>query len=402
VKERVTVRRAFFFVVAAATPLVACQLLVGIDDDRFSVLAPPAPAADASSEEAAATLPDLCAHRGPPPPPEGGAGGENRTFYLAVDRYVLNEAAAGFDLDEVCTCDPLDRSRGAGQPTCAAPEGSAPACDGDGGLDNTLGRTLEPLSGLVDVAAGFNRQVDCGRGTLLLVISNYNGEADDLDVKVSVIESIGIRDPSDGGADAAAGCGADAAVPTLPPKRDGTDRWDVPLGVTPGVRAQVSGWVRDFNLVIDNRRVSSTLPFYFGATLAQLSGVVITGRLVPLGPTGEVLDGGVDAGRPTSFRLVDGTLAGRAPAAQVLVGAGLIESEGVLACKSAVFDAVIRPAVCGAVDTMHDTNLDLRGLRCDAISVAARFEATPAELGDQREHMVETPCGPDWDKQTCP
>ncbi len=398
-------RRALLGAVVAATPLVACQLLVGIDDDTFTVVppvAPPAPSPDASSDEAAA-LPDLCEHRGPPPRPEGGAGGENRMFVLAVARYVLNDSTAGFDLDEVCSCDPLDRSKGAGQPTCvrssAAPREAE--CDSDGGVDNAMGRALEVVSNLVDVAKGFNRQVACGRGTLLLVISNYNGEADDLDVKVSLIETLGISTDGGAGQDAGPGCAVDGEAPTAPPKGDGTDYWNVPLGATPGLRTQVNGWVKDYRLAIDARRSSSTLPFYFGETLAELSGVVLTGQLVPLGPTGEVLDGGLDAGAPTSFRLVDGTLAGRAPVQQLVVGAGLVDDGNVLACKSPLFETLIRPSVCAAVDTMHDTSLDLRGLPCDAVSVTARFDAVPANIGAQQPRMPRTPCGPDWDKQGC-
>lgn len=117
-------RRALV-VLAAGTSLVACQLLVGMGDDPFSVSVtpPPLPLSDASSEEAAA-LPDLCAHRGPPPRPEGGAGGDNRRFVLAVDSYILDDSTAGFDLDQVCTCDPLDRSKGAGRATCVARAGA--------------------------------------------------------------------------------------------------------------------------------------------------------------------------------------------------------------------------------------------------------------------------------------
>jgi hypothetical protein len=398
--------RALVVLVSAPTLLVACQLLVGIDDDRFTVT-PSVPVSDASSEEAEAPVLESCAHLGPPPRPDGGVGGESRSFVLAVDSYVLNDSTAGFDLDDACTCDPLDRSKGPAQPTCVGPS-ITPSCDGDAGVDNALGRALEPLTAVVDVGASFNREVDCGRGTLLVMISNYNGEANDIDVKVSIVETLGIPDDSDGGASAdagPAGCSSDSnAAATLPPRRDGTDRWDVPPGATtPGARTEISGWVNDFHLAIDGRRSPSTVPFYLGPTLLGLNGVVVSGELVPVGPSGEALaivDGRIQGGPATSFRLTRATMGGRAPARQVLVGAGLLPNGNTYVCKSNVFQ-IVKSGVCGAADTVHDTSLDLLGLPCDAISVAAKFEAIPALVGNERSRAESTPCGPDWAKQTC-
>ena len=385
-------RRALCFLLAAATPLVACQLVVGIEDDRFTVappVIPPDPASDASSEEAA-VLPDLCAHRGPPARPDGGAGGDGQKFILAVDSYVLDDVNSGFDLDGICTCDPLDRSQGAGRATCGSPTNDA-LCDGDGGVDNRLAATLAPLGGIVDVSAIFNRQVACGRETLLVVLSNYNGEANDLDVKVSVIEAFGIPD-DDGGASANAGCAVQGEPPTLPPRRDGNDSWDVPPGATtPGARTEISGWVTDFHLVVDARRSTSTVPFYFGGTLVTLSGFVMSGKLVPLG----VVDGG------PAFRLREATLAGRAPARQVAIGAGQLNLGGGYLCDVPNWSS-LKAAICDATDTVHNIGLDLTGQPCDAVSVGVRFEAIPALLGTERSRVKTTPCGSNWEMQNCP
>lgn len=397
-----TLRRALLGFVAAAAPLLACQVLVGIEDDRFTV-APPTQTPEASAD--APPQPDLCEHRGPPPRPEGGLGGDGRRFVLAVDSYVLDDQRAGFDLDQVCTCDPLDRSKGAGQATCIAPT-DQPACDEEGGIDNRLGSALAPLKDLVvDVGAIFNQQVECGGETLLLVLSNYNGEADDIDVKLSVVETLGILDDSDGGTDAGTleGCAVDGQPRTLPPKRDGTDVWNVPLGAsTPGARTEVSGWVKNFQLVADARQSTSTLPFYFGRTLVTLSGVAIMGQLVPLDGAGKelpIVDGRVQGGPATAFRLTRATLAGRAPARQVVVGAGLLKPD-VYVCNALVWP-LVKNIICGAPDTVHNIGLDLAGQPCDAISVGARFEAVPAILGPERPRTETTPCGPDWDKQSC-
>ena len=221
-----------------------------------------------------------------------------------------------------------------------------------------------------------------------------------------MIETLGIPDDSDGGASKGAGpgCSADAQPPTRPPRRDGTDRWDVPPGATtPGARTEVSGWVKDFRLAIDGRGSPSTLPFYFGPTLIALNGVVLTGDLVPLGPAGETLtivDGRIQGGPATSFRLTRATLGGRAPARQVVIAAGLLEAAGDYVCKSLVFPFV-KSSLCEAADTVLDPSLDLFGLPCDAVSVAARFEAIPALVGNERSRTPIAPCGPDWANQSC-
>jgi len=400
--EGTPLRRAFLFVLAAASPLVACQMLVGIDDDRFSV-ARPAPTPDASTD-ADTPLPDLCAHRGPPARPEGGAEGEARRFVLAVDKYVLDDKTAGFDLDHACTCDPLDRSRGAGQPTCTSST-SGPTCDGDGGVDNSLAAALEPVDGLLDINEVFNRNVACGRATVLIVLSDYNGEADDLDVKLSVIEGLGILDESDGGAGADAGCAASGGPPTLPPRRDGTDPWTVPPGATtPGARTEVSGWVKNFQVAVDGRQSTSTLPFLFGRTLLTLSGVVLTGDLVPLGKTGEdlpVVDGRIQGGPATSFRLTRATLGGRAPARQVVVAAGQLETGLPPLCNAPEWP-FLKSVICSTADSLQNIGLDRMGLPCDAISVGVRLEAVPALIGKENSRTEPSPCGPDWSKQTCP
>jgi len=383
--------------------LAACQLLVGIDEDRFTVVRSSAPEASA---DAGTSLPDLCAHHSPPSRPEAGAIGENRTFVLAIDSYRLDDSTAGFDLDGVCTCDPLDRSKGAGQPTCIAPAKADASCDGDGGIDNALGRAVESLRPLINVSEMFDRQVACGGETLLIVISDYNGEADDIAVKVSVIETVGLFESSDGGAstDAATGC-VEAGPPTFPPRRDGTDRWDVPPGATtPGSRTEISGWVKNFHLALDNRRSTSTLPFYFGRTLVTLSGVVMTGQLVPLGAAGEtlpVVDGRIQGGPAKSFRLERATLAGRLPARQVVVGAGQLRLANGFACTIPEW-SILKPLICDAVDSVHDIGLDLTSQSCDAISVGMRFEAVPALVGKERPRSEESPCGPKWAEQVCP
>lgn len=389
-------RRALLLSAIVALPILACQSLLGIEDDRFTVASPEAGAE--ASADATTELPDLCAHTGPRARPEAGAGGVSREFVFALDSYVLDDGTAGFDLDGVCTCNPLDRSLGGGRDSCIAPT-DASTCDDDGGVDNRLGFSLAGIKSVLDVSGIFNRQVACGGETVLLVLSDYNGEADDPDVKLQVVETLGILG-DDGGVDAGPDCAVQGQPPTAPPKRDGKDVWNVPRGAL--ARPEIRGWVRDFHLVVDARKSPATLPFTFGRTLVTLSGAAIEGRLVPMDADGgdlPIVDGRVEGGPAAQFRLTDAVLAGRAPVLQVVVGAGLLNQGGYV-CNSPAWSFVKR-VICGTPDTVENVADDLAGRPCDAVSIGARLEAVPAQRGPERERTETTPCGPNWAKQTC-
>jgi hypothetical protein len=246
-----------------------------------------------------------------------------------------------------------------------------------------------------------NTEIACGRQTLLYVLQNYNGQANDPDVVVSALQSVGIHTPHDGGAELdGSACHVDDvafdAGAAYPAKFDGTDIWAPAAGLPAEV---VTGWVQDFRLVLDGRPKGTAggklLPLIFGSRVVTVGTPILVARLVPLDESGQVLpidgSGKIQSpdGKARSFRLVDGILAGRASASDALAGAASIRigaspvSNGELCGQPALY-CVIKNVVCSGADSMKLPTLDFKGESCDALSIVLQFDAVPALRGAPR------------------
>lgn len=108
--------------------------------------------ADVAPAEAA-TPTDPCSHATYPPPPlkDDDPVAEVPSFAVAVREESVTGAIdggapIGFDLDGVCSCFADTSTAHAAEPSCIAPEGGAPACDGDGGVDREIDTLLAAYS----------------------------------------------------------------------------------------------------------------------------------------------------------------------------------------------------------------------------------------------------------------
>jgi hypothetical protein len=392
-------------------PALACQLILGIDDHDFNA---PSVTTDADSTDAADTGPrDLCAHAGPPTNAEGKDLPNMPaplTFALRTSSFsgASDAAPGGYDLDNACTCDPRDPRSEAG-PTCLPSKSpSAPsACDGDGGVDNaaaailsTFQIALVALKLPTDVDGLLSRELECGRQSLILVLENYNGQADDPDIRIRPLVSYGIREAHDGGEKLGhPSCPGDEAG-TFPPgsaypaKFDESDFWTLRAGG--GAGFPFPGWVRGFKLVSDRRSVShEVIPLLlFGGTVLSVSTPVLTGDLVPLDSAGNdirIIDGKIDTpdGTAKRFRIRNGELTGRASSAELLEGFGKLnvnlglggpgDTRRLLCSYTDVFP-LLKQAICDAVDVHRLPFRDYKGEPCDALSIVLRFEASPASV----------------------
>jgi hypothetical protein len=396
--------------------LAACQWLVGIDDGELVV-----PIRDAGTDSPR----DLCPHVAPPVVPEQSDSDEEGSFVFAfssVDPTGRRDGGevVGFDLDRVCSCDGRD-PLGA-NPTCLARDPAvsrdAGVCDPDGGIDNGFADVVsefELLLSRADMVKTFNREIHCGRQSVLVFLSKYNGQANDPGVVVGLVESYGIRESHDGG-EQPSECTSDGGDGggTFPPKYDGTDRWSVPKGkVTPTVAGPVTGapatgWVRNFELVIDIRdpRVETRLPVVLGTTVSSISGVVLSAKLVPVDAEGKDIPvdgaGKIQStdGKAARFRLTNGILSGRVAVDDVLTGLSTLNIGDEPLCHQPVVMEVMTPTLCNAADTMTIPSRDSKGNRCDAITIALQFDAVPAILGiehvnDERDAgCPRVSCGP--------
>ena len=410
-------RARYVFVVALGAAFVAaCELVAGIHAHDFLL-----PDADTDAAEAEASPPETCAHTSPPAAPSRASGTDlGRTLVFALRTLDLSgktasSVAVGFDLDGVCTCDAHDGTPRDGGLSCKLP--AAPlvpgACDKPGGVDNAFGAVYAQFIGYPQgekFPALLNQSFDCGKQTLLLLVGGYNGEADDEHVTVAPIFSRGIREESDGSTPYPdAGC--NSAFAPFPAKWDGNDRWSVPPGTItrlpsgdPAVLGPVlSGWVSNWELVVDQRSNpnAAPVPFFFADTSALTSQPVIAARLVPLDSSGaEIKDGGA----PTKFRLVDGILAGRSSAASLLsaIGAFHVRGDGgtddIYVCSpilKGIYDD-LKATTCNARDVTISVDAAASSA-CDSISMALLFTADRATIG-AADYDIPPPdggaCGP--------
>ena len=401
-------------VAALASLAAACQLIAGIQDHRFQLEAQPAEAGPVDSAVPdAPALPDPCSHTAPPRRPDAGFDDITTTYVFAVrtvDFSGADEAGAplGYDLDGVCTCDSRPGTAHGGATACTPP--AAVPCDFDGGVDNALYGPFRSVAGFLGTdntgAALLGNQSECGRETLLLVVGDYNGRADDGNVRVGLIPSFGIRDPHDAGDDPDSACGNGTAAP-YPAKWDGTDVWSfaegtairkgpdvIPVVVTPD--AYVTGYrlvvppVRSVTLFLGNQAVELSSP----AAVATLVGIDAQGNDVPPGTT------------PVAFRISDGVIAGRIATYAFLTSLGQLKPKGAnggLLCNYAPIAIPLKQQACGIADILTDPIRDFQApdgspFLCDAISTAVRFTAQPAQVGDvySPDAGPDAGCAADW------
>ncbi len=353
-----------------------------------------------NADAAAPRPPDPCAHAFPAAPPDtdDAPGEELPPFFVAVRTIQLageNGAVPGFDLDGVCTCDTRPDTAYDGGPSCVA---SAPRCDADGGVDNSLSvlaSQLSPFFALDDVP---RKLIAAGRRTLLVQIGKYNGRANDKEIAVGFALSDGIREK---------GCATSIENPAKgiwSPGWCGDDRWSLlPDSIIPSTKQpliQGVGYVREGVLIL---QIGGTLLLPFNeVSVLTFGSPVITGTLVPLREDLQPRD---RATQPTDkekrlWSITKGTVAGRVKATELLGALGTIElprlgdggSAGYL-CQETQY-AFARDQICASLDMSSSKALDFDPrAQCDSLSTALTFTAFPAFPGDVRATApTENPC----------
>lgn len=170
----------------------------------------------------------------PPPPHESTSSADDnvtRTFALHDISLTRNEVGAppiGLNLDERITLDPGDIE-------CSPPDTTVdPILDGEDGIDNAFGARILPTLPLAapcledDIALHHGR----GRGTLLLIVRHWNGEANDARVDVTITHATHgtSADPEDvmfGGVDETDLVLLSNTSPAPAPTWTGDDNWFV-------------------------------------------------------------------------------------------------------------------------------------------------------------------------------
>jgi hypothetical protein len=288
-----------------------------------------------------------CESAQPPAPPPETAGGGTISFVVAVRTVDLGDLGdtPGYDLDHICTC-----TDDAG-PSCLSPTSH---CDVPGtGIDNSaagLIQLVESTSSNVNFhSTNLDTTANEGKWTLLIQVSDYNGEPDDFDVNVALYPSSGLGST---------------------PSWDGSDMWPVEPssvgegGVSDPVYTSLGAYVSGGVLVAGLPNVG--IVFSGGSTfsLSLVSGI-LTGKLVK-GAHG--------------WSITDGIVAGRWPTQAVFEVLSTIQTGGAPICTNSPLFSVAKNAICNAADIRANAS-DPPTLPCDAISMGFGFAADPAQIG---------------------
>jgi len=351
-------------VFALATSALGCTLIYDAGDFDASVEG----TADTGAEDAAAeATPDPCEHVAPPPRPEAGATGANERLVFALSHLALvagNADRIGFDLDGVCTCETRPGTARNGASSCVPRRPEQVPCDGPGGRDNgaaALFARLVPDRAEAGVDVGFDLSVSEGVETLLVELDEYEGGQDDPSVLVAVYDSPGLDPPApcDGGT---VGDGGVNGSGKPKPGWGGCDAWRVSETSLLGGRPRTftrNAWVRGGELVAKLDVVAIRL----GRSELLLYDAVLSARM-ERGP-----------GLP---RLVQGAIAGRALAPDLLRTFGEQEIGGKPLCNDVLTYGAFRAAACNSLDLGSDRDASAS---CDSISFSVEIEAKLAQRG---------------------
>ena len=317
------------------------------------------------------------------PAKDDDAGANVPDIVLAVQRFEFAPSgdggvARGFDLDERCTCP--------GGGSCVPLKGAPTICDDDAGRDNSAAQLLDTFT---KVASAFspqklNQKLQNGEFGLVVRVRNYNGTANDTSVETALFISNGTTSATDGG-------------PPITPKFDGNDSWTIdPRSLLGGVAppyipqpntTDTAAYVRDGVFVAS--LAAADLEFNAGTGLGSLrvnmTGVVVTGKLVPDGAGG--------------YRVDDGVLAGRWPSQKFLTSLAPIKDPitSDFLCGDASTYGSLKALICKNLDITSFPQNDNTNAPCDALSIALGFVARTAKLGPVMAGVAPLqPCGAQW------
>jgi hypothetical protein len=354
---RLRLALAGILVVGIAT---ACQLIAGIGDRVLY---------DGAVVNNPCGAPDL------PPAPATADDTTKITVTAALSTIMLGSSDGGpyygFNLDKMCTCQP-------GQLESCGVGTDASHCDDEGGIDNYARRAFEQINELVKglgVDGGviteqrFNDAIKSGLSGAIIQISNYNGQADDQKVTVTMYGSQGFE-----------------GYPDAAPSFDGGDKWVVDPASAPGQFRVDDAYVVGYTLVA----TGLNFPIIVGSAITQpvtiqLDEGVIRAKLVMQG---------------TTLQSITGTLGGRWDPAKFLPSLQAVPDPyfGGYLCGDAAAStyAFLKKTICANTDINRSSTGDGLGA-CNSVSMGLGFQAVPAIKGGVGPVIdAGVPCGPLW------
>jgi hypothetical protein len=376
-------RMTAFVLIAIGAIGVACQVVAGIErvekDQKAAGDGGTTPNPDGSSSGSSG-IPanDPCKHAIPEAIPAKDDDPENTipAFYMAVKTLkITQDGAGGLDLDEVCTC---EKGAGTARDGGSSCKPKTTDCDGPNGIDNrgaALFKKFE-IGGQVSVDQSASQDIDEGKRSLLVHISEWNGKPNDREIKVGVLVSPGITTNGP--------CNNDTSPEPghFKPKWCGSDKWDYNIGTTVQGPNQLFPIVRGLAYVVNNAvvfRSEGSIATFFGRATLNLGSPIMTGKL-------EKTAGG-------QWRLAGGILSGRIPIEELLAAIGQFsdptggtnpDGSKRLLCEARDVFNLVKPEICNGVDIAKLRVGDFQGGNCNAVSTAISFDAEQAILGGEK------------------
>jgi len=359
--------RLFFVVTAFFAPLAALGpscALVGFENVNAT------DAGDADATTDVDTGP-ACGHATVPPQPDGGTNGGTIEFTVAVRTIDLGDVAFGekatppaLDIDGLCTC--LGEKPGCVHASTAT---ESDYCDYDLGRDNAAAQTFYSLSNGLGMAqfssALFSQRANDGKWSLLMRVSNYNGEPDDAQVTFSMYVAGDLQ-----------------TIKGTAPAWNGSDAWPVSS-------QSVKGSDVNAPVVIDNNAYVTGHVLVASAPSMQIDLLRPTDAIFRIKLIAGIIKANIVLGDGGAPRLTQGLLAARWKADDLF-------RSGWLICKNEVGYNAVKSRACEMVDT--GSKLAGPNEFCDALSFGMAFTAEPAMLGSLYDPLpIVTSCTPEND-----
>jgi hypothetical protein len=351
-----------------AITAAACSLAVDLDGLSSG---PPDGGTDAQAES--------CAHAVPPTRPGGSASGGSMVVTTAVRTVDLGEASTvedpvGLDLDRTCTCITEEES-------CRSEFSKDNHCDDKNGVDNAGAKLFKSLLAIGAEGAGsvfYSEMAEQGEWGLLLEIADYNGQADDELVTVSLYPSPGMSSSvgaGAGGAGGSGGAGGNGALFAEAPGWNGQDAWPITSSALKDGASISQPIYTDTNAYVANNVLVAEIPelrFRFSGPNSNLS---INVRSTTVMGLLEVVGDGL------GVRVTKGVMAGYWRIEDVFGGIASLMANGKVLCNDGgLLYTQTKNVLCDFIDIALDPPAEGEVL-CNGLSFGMAFETFPAKLG---------------------